>query len=334
APRKRDVDEISWPDWDSIPIREYIDRHQINGANLGRAMPLLATWGCPYQCTFCSNPGMWTQRWIARNPKDVVDEMECYHKKYDVVNFDFQDLTAMINRQWIIDFTGELMARGLPITWQLPSGTRAEVFDAEVAGRLQRAGLRLLSFAPESGSERMLKLIKKQVDLKKMYGAMKCALEAGLKLTCFIVIGFPGETRESLRDTLKLLRKIAWMGVHDVAVTKFVPYPGSELFKELQAKGRLKLDDEFFIMPMDFYTQNAPSFVEGISSRTLYFTMLWMFINFYGISLLRRPWRFLKAAVDVIRGVESTRFAKWLNDVFVVRARWNRQCGKLTEVKA
>ena len=135
----------------------------------------------------------------------------------------------------------------------------------------------------------MLKLIKKQVDLKKMYGAMKCALEAGLKLTCFIVIGFPGETRESLRDTLKLLRKIAWMGVHDVAVTKFVPYPGSELFKEVQAKGRLKLDDEFFIMPMDFYTQNAPSFVEGISSRTLYFTMLWMFINFYGISLLRRP---------------------------------------------
>ena len=334
APRKREVDEIPWPDWDSIPIREYIERHQINGANLGRAMPLLATWGCPYQCTFCSNPGMWTQRWIARNAKNVVDEMEYYHKKYDVVNFDFQDLTAMINRQWIMDFTGELIARQLPVTWQLPSGTRAEVFDAEVAGRLQKAGLRLLSFAPESGSERMLKLIKKQVDLEKMVSAMKCALDAGLKLTCFIVIGFPGETRESLGETLKLLRKIALMGVHDVAVTKFVPYPGSELFKRLQAQGKLKLDDEFFIMPMDFYTKNAPSFVEGISSKTLYFTMLWMFINFYGISLLRRPWRFLKAMTDVIRGVETTRFAKWLNDVFVVRSRWNRQCRKFTPAKA
>jgi radical SAM superfamily enzyme YgiQ (UPF0313 family) len=81
SPRKRDVDAIPLPDWDSFPIREYIDRHQINGANLGLSMPLLATWGCPYQCTFCSNPGMWTQQWIPRSPKLVVEVMELYANK-------------------------------------------------------------------------------------------------------------------------------------------------------------------------------------------------------------------------------------------------------------
>jgi radical SAM superfamily enzyme YgiQ (UPF0313 family) len=326
--RKRAVDDIPLPDWDSIPIREYIDRHQINGANIGRSMPLLATWGCPYQCTFCSNPGMWTQAWIPRSPKLVADEMEHYKNKYGVTNFDFQDLTAMIQRRWIIEFSKELTDRGLNVTWQLPSGTRAEVFDQEVAEKLYAAGLRLLSFAPESGSPVMLKLVKKQVDLDKMLNSMKIALGVGFKLSCFIVIGFPGETVETLHETMLLIRKMALLGVHDVVVSKFVPYPGSKLFRDLQASGRLKLDDDFFIMPMEFYTSKAPSFADGITSRRLYFTMLWMFFNFYSISLLTRPWRIFQAFAGVFTGHEETRLAKWVNDILVVRGRWKRQTRK------
>jgi radical SAM superfamily enzyme YgiQ (UPF0313 family) len=246
-----------------------------------------------------------------------------------VTNFDFQDLTAMIKRKWIIDFTDELMHRRLNVTWQLPSGTRAEVFDDEVAERLYHAGLRLLAFAPESGSDRMIKLVKKEVDIPEMLQAMKSALRANLKLSCFIVIGFPGEDRQSLKDSLSLIRTMAWLGVHDVAVTKFVPYPGSLLFRQLQEQGRLKLDDEFFIMPMDFYTSKAPSFADDVSSRYLYLMMLWMFVNFYAISLSRRPWRVLAAIGSLFTGREDTRLAKWLNDVFVVRLRWNRQFKKL-----
>lgn len=329
AARRTDVDAIPLPDWEAFPIRAYVERHQLSGANLGPSMPLLATWGCPYQCTFCSNPGMWTQRWIARSPARVVDEMARYVQQYGVTNFDFQDLTTMIKRDWIVEFTQALIDRGLHVTWQLPSGTRAEVFDADVARRLYAAGLRLLAFAPESGSARILRLVKKQVDLPAMLDAMRSAIGAGLKLSCFIVIGFPGETRESLRETLSLIRRMAWLGVHDVAVTKFVPYPGSELFKQLQAAGRLQLDDDFFIMPMDFYTSRAPSYADGISSRTLYVTMLWMFINFYAISLARRPWRLFAALAGVLTGRETTRLAKWLNDVLVVRRRWNRHYKRL-----
>ena len=128
-------------------------------------MPILGTRGCPFQCTFCSNPGMWTQRWIARDPVALADEMELYVRKYRVTNFDFQDLTAIVKRQWIVDFCRELIARDLKITWQMPSGTRAEVFDAEVADLLYRSGCRALAFAPESGSPEILKIVRKQVDL-------------------------------------------------------------------------------------------------------------------------------------------------------------------------
>ena len=326
--RRRDVDAIAPPDWASFPIGEYIDRHQTNGINLGRSMPILGTRGCPFQCTFCSNPAMWTQRWIARDPRLLADEMERYVREYGVTNFDFQDLTAIVKRQWIVDFCRELIRRDLSITWQMPSGTRAEVFDAEVADLLYSSGCRALAFAPESGSPEILKAVKKQVDLGHMLAAMRAAVRRGLKLSCFIVIGFPDDTPGTLRQTLRLIRRMAVLGVYDVAVSKFVPYPGSALFRRLQREGKLQLDDAFFVSPMDFYTAKAPSYADAVSSRRLYWTMLWMFVNFYLISFALRPWRVARAlGRALLTGREETRYAKWFVDVLFTRRRWRRLAG-------
>ena len=329
--RRRDVDTIPLPEWDAFPIQEYITRHQTNGINLGRSMPMLGTRGCPFQCTFCSNPGMWTQRWIARDPRRLADEIELYVRKYRVSNFDFQDLTAIVKRQWIVDFCRELIDRNLNITWQMPSGTRAEVFDAEVADLLYRSGCRALAFAPESGSKKILKAVKKQVDLDHMLEAMRAAVKRGLKLSCFIVIGFPDDTPATLRQTLGLIRRMAVLGVYDVAVSKFVPYPGSELFRRLQREGKINLDDEFFVSPMDFYTARAPSYADHVSTRRLYWTMVWLFVNFYVISFALRPWRVVRALLRaVVTGREETRYAKWFVDVLFTRRRWRRLAGGAT----
>ena len=207
----------------------------------------------------------------------------------------------------------------------MPSGTRSEVFDAEVADLLYRSGCRALAFAPETGSREMLQTIKKQVDLEHMLTAMRIAVRRGFKLSCFIVIGFPEETPQTLRQTLRLIRRMALIGVHDVAVSKFVPYPGSKLFKELQQQGKLALDDEFFIAAMDFYTTNAPSYAAAVSTRRLYLAMLWFFVNFYLISFACRPLRTARILLKaLITGTEETRFAKWMNDILFVRRRWRR----------
>ena len=268
---------------------------------------------------------MWTRRWVARDPKLVVDEMEKYVRKYNVSNFDFQDLTAVIKRRWVIAFCKELKARNLNITWQMPSGTRAEIFDDEVAQHLYESGCRALAFAPESGSEWMLAAVKKKVDLEKMETSVRIALRHGLTLSCFFVIGFPEETKRTLRQTLSLIRRLAIIGVHDISVAKFVPYPGSELFRSLQAEGKIELDDEFFVSPMDFYTTNAPSYANEISSRQLYWTMIWMFVNFYIISFAVRPLRVAVVLFNaVFRGREQTRYSKWFVDRIHTRRRWRK----------
>jgi radical SAM superfamily enzyme YgiQ (UPF0313 family) len=156
-----------------------------------------------------------------------------------------------------------------------------------------------------------------------MLAAMRIAVRRGFKLSCFIIIGFPDETRANMRESLKLIRRMALLGVHDVAVSKFVPYPGSELFKRLQRENRIAFDDEFFLFPMDTYTQKVPSYSEHLTTAELYRTMLWMFINFYVISFACRPLRTAQVLLKaVVTGTEETRFAKWFNDRLFVRRRW------------
>jgi radical SAM superfamily enzyme YgiQ (UPF0313 family) len=321
--REKDVDTLAHPDWDSIPIERYIELGQLNGVNLGRSMPLLATRGCPYQCTFCSNPNMYTTRWYPRNPVDVVDEMEEYNRKYRVTNFDFQDLTAFVRRSWIVDFTQELIRRNCSFTWQLPSGTRSEVFDGEVADLIYRAGCRNLAFAPESGDPRILKDIKKHLSIENLEKAAMTAVARGLNLSVFIVIGFPTDDRESMRASLKFLRRMARHGVQDCVVSKFTPYPGSPLFKELQAAGKIGLDDEFFITPMDFYTSGSASYCNNLSSKELHGWMLVLFWNFYLLSFVMYPWRTARILLKALfAGTEETRYAKFLNEKLYTRSKW------------
>ena len=325
APRTKEVDDIPLPDWDSFPIRAYIDSGQMNGLNMGRSMPILSTRGCPYDCTFCSNPNMWTRRYITRTPARVVDEIESYVKRYGITNVDFQDLTAIVKRNWAIEFSRALIERGLNITWQMPSGTRSEVFDAEVADWLFRSGCRALSFAPETGSPAMLAAIKKQVNLGHMLAGMGAAVRRGFSLSCFIVIGFPNETRPTLRETMRLIRRMAVLGVDEIAIGKFVPYPGSELFRQLLAEGKVSLTDEFFISPMDMFSSRAPNFARAMSARRLYWTMVWMYVTFYAISFLTRPLRPLRIiAKAMFRGEEDSRYAKWIVDRLYRRRQWRK----------
>lgn len=323
--RIRNVDDIPLPNWDSFPIEEYIYRHQNNGVNLGRSMPILATRGCPYRCTFCSNPNMWTTRYIPRDPKLVVDEMALYVSNYDITNFDFQDLTAIVNRRWAIEFCKELIDRGLDITWQMPSGTRSEVFDEEVADFLYRSGCRVLAFAPESASPEVLLAVQKQVDLEKLTNAARIVLKRGLKLTCFFVIGFPVDRPDTIRQTMQFIRRLAVLGVHDVVVSKFVPYPGSALFRELLDAGKIEPSDSFFLASINYYTTRTISHCEGVSNKRLYWTMIWMFLNFYVVSFALRPWRVFGAIWSFsTKGIEETRYAKWLVDRFFTRRKWHR----------
>ena len=162
--RRTDLDEIAPPDWSSFEVKKYHQNRFVGGMySENITVPILATRGCPYQCTYCSAPNMWLPRWIPRDPIKVVDEIEFYKKNFNAKNFPFQDLTAIIKKEWIKAFCEEVIKRKLNITWQLPTGTRSEAIDDEIACLLKKSGMTSMAYAPESGSEETRKFIKKRM---------------------------------------------------------------------------------------------------------------------------------------------------------------------------
>ena len=295
APRQRirEVDQIPRPSWDLFPMEAYLGSTSTFGVYRGRSLGILATRGCPYKCTFCSNPGMYGNLWVARSPADVVDEIQDYVNRFRIDNVDFLDLTMVVRRRWILEFCQLLEERGLKLTWQLPSGTRSEMLDAEVAQALFRTGCRNLALAPESGSPEVLQTVKKQLQLPNVLRAARACAQNGIHLRINIVIGFPDETRRQILQTIWFVWKLACVGAEDCEFAVFSPYPGTELFDRLRADGVIQdLDDDYFrslTSSKNFGT--AASYCQRISSRELHFWRLLGMLTFYLLTIIRQPLR-------------------------------------------
>lgn len=301
-----EVDEIPRPAWDLVDIPAYNSVGGSWGINRGRTMPLLATRGCPYKCTFCSSPQMWGTRYVMRDVRDVVDEIEEYVAKYQATNIDFYDLTAVVRKSWILEFCEEVSRRNLGITWQLPSGTRSEALDEEVLQAMYKAGCRNVTYAPESGSTRTLEIIKKKVSLPRLLESIKAAHRTGIMSKCNIIIGFPHETHRDILATLRFVLNLAWAGAGDAGIYLFSPYPGSALYKELRESGRLpEMSDEYFESLLGYMDLKAKySFCDNVSTRQLVLYRTAGMMMFYGISYLRRP-SWIIRTIKNLRGGKS-----------------------------
>ncbi len=290
--RIRDLDAIPRPLWDLFPVEAYIAYASPHGAMRGRSMPMLATRGCPYQCTFCSSPQMWTTAWRARDVRAVVDEMVWLNGKYAATDFHFEDLTAVVKRTWIIQFCRELIDRGLEFTWQLPSGTRSEAIDEEVAGLMVRAGCRNFSYSIESGSEDTLRIIKKRIHLDKVHASARAAVRAGIRLQVNFILGFPHETFRHVLDTYREIARCAALGFHEFNCCAFSPLPNTEAYFELRQSRDLRPTDDYYYSLFGYMDiADYRSWHPRWGDRRLRAMIYSAYALFYGLTYLLRPWR-------------------------------------------
>ncbi|GIV34506.1 MAG: hypothetical protein KatS3mg031_2041 [Chitinophagales bacterium] len=300
--RIRQIEDIPWPAWDLFPLETYHEKKMVFGVVKNRSLPLLASRGCPYSCTFCSSPQMWGTRYYIRSPQNVADEIEYFHYKYRIDNFDFFDLTAILKKEWVVEFAKEILKRKLNITWQLPAGTRSEAIDRECARYLYLSGCRHLSYAPESGSKRILKLIKKKVNLENMLQSMKYANKEKLHLRLNMIFGFPDDTHLDIWKTMWFLVRCSWVGAHEIGPSAFQPYPGSALFNRLEQEGKINMNDDRYFYEMvrtDEFFGNT-FYNDHISVRWLQFYQVLGIVVFYGSNYLFRPARFFRLVKGIV----------------------------------
>jgi radical SAM superfamily enzyme YgiQ (UPF0313 family) len=277
--REPNPDKIKWPDYDIIRLEEYIRRGYRYVSRHKRHAPIWATRGCPYFCQYCSAP-LQNGRKIRAHSVDYLLRWikYLYHEKniklVNIIddNFTFDTDYAKEVCRAIID----LGLKDLHLS--TPNGIRIERTDAELFKLMKSAGWEYVTVAPESGSKATLKKMKKGLKLEILPQKLKEIREAGLKVHGFMMVGYPGETMEDVKETQKLLRSLRFNHTY---IMNFQPLPGTPIYDELVEKGEI-VDG---MMPRNFFNGERTYVPEGLKDFNF---ARFAFVNYMYI-MLRDP---------------------------------------------
>ena len=302
-------ENIPFPARHLLPMENYIQAQEGHGPSSGRWTSILSSRGCPYGCTFCESR---RTAWIARTPKDVVDEMEHCLKEWGINEFHFEDDNMTINKERLIGICDEIISRKLKIKWQTPNGIRASVTDSEMLTKMKESGCLHITLAPETGSERVLnEIIEKGKDfnLSQLKDCGALAHSLGLKVAAYFIIGLPGETRNEVKETIKYAKELAKCGVDEVAFGLFIPLPGTPLW-DIAKKKNQQMDflDLLAIGDMN----KAVSWNDDISAEELNSLRLKAYLTFHSTRMFYHPLLFINSFFNVLRNINETKTERTL----------------------
>ncbi|MHA2078575.1 MAG: B12-binding domain-containing radical SAM protein [Candidatus Thorarchaeota archaeon] len=226
-PLEQNLDSLPFPARDMFPnnaYKQYWTKHHGYSAT-----SQITTRGCPYLCDFCSNP-VFGRSYRERSAKNVVAEMHEIGKLgYDRIFFTDDCFTQNPSR--IYEICDILMNEPVDIEWMCLS--RADTLSRTLARTMKETGCVQIFFGIESGNQRMLKVMNKQIVLEDVERAVQAANGAGIETGGFFILGYPGETNESLLETLRFSSRIQL----DYLSYSF-PYPimGTGLYTKVQER--------------------------------------------------------------------------------------------------
>jgi anaerobic magnesium-protoporphyrin IX monomethyl ester cyclase len=218
-----------------MPARHLLNMSQYRLGTLRGRLPFTSIQtmrGCPWKCIFCASEALKTTEMRVRSPRSVVNEMKYGVEKLGTRHFYIVDDVMTLWKGHILEIADLIDQEGLRITFE--GSTRANLVEDEVIARLVKSGLIRLSFGLETVDPEIRKTMKKQVPLEHYIRANGICNKYGVEALNSVMIGLPGETRETVRATLKFLRNAREVKQANFAIA--VPYPGTE-FHELAVKG-------------------------------------------------------------------------------------------------
>jgi radical SAM superfamily enzyme YgiQ (UPF0313 family) len=269
-----DLDSIPFPRWDIMPPASY--PKSPHGAFF-RQFPYAATYatrGCPFPCTFCSASKLSGKKVRHRSVENIMEEIKLLNKDYGVKEIHFEDDNFSVKRKLLTEFCETLLKEDLNITWCFPNGLRLEILDMNDLRLMRRAGCYAVNVGVESGSDRILKRMRKGVTTEEMRESISKVKRAGIDIGGFFIIGFPGETNEDILQTIKYSKSLE---LDRIGVSYFQPYPGTKEYDDLVKCGKFSYDMN--LMKLDLHTINYIN--DNLSKRQLHWLRRRAFIAFY-----------------------------------------------------
>jgi radical SAM superfamily enzyme YgiQ (UPF0313 family) len=224
-PAIRNLDELPYPAYSHFTLEKYLLYGKL-------FLPVITSRGCPFQCAFCTTSRILGKEYRARSPKNIVDELEHIEKVYHADSFTFYDDTLTLDKGRIFKICDEIKARRINIPWDCQ--TRVDQVSKEILTKMKETGCQQVFFGVESGCQTILDAVNKRTTVEQNEKAIRMAKEAGLFVSISIILGYPGETKDMLKQTLDFIRRTE---PDDVYICIATPYPGTELRRVVEENG-------------------------------------------------------------------------------------------------
>jgi anaerobic magnesium-protoporphyrin IX monomethyl ester cyclase len=218
-----DMDELPYPAYHLLPWRRY-KPHPPHGLALPFAA-IVTSRGCPYRCAYCSKP-VFGSKFRAQSPKRVVAEVVHLKKKFGIREIAFYDDIFTLDKERAQAIAEGLMQRGLRIFWTCEA--RVNLVDRELLQTMKCAGCYAIAYGIESASPAILETLHKDITLEQVEEAVRLTREAGLLVVGYLMLGSPGETPETIRQTIEFAKKLK-LDFAQFSVT--TPFPATELYR-------------------------------------------------------------------------------------------------------
>lgn len=258
-PRKliEDLDELPFPTYHLLPsIKLY--RPQIHSMKATPIASIITSRGCPFQCIYCDK-SVFGSKYRVRSPKNVVDEIEYLINKFGVKEIIFCDDNFTLIKKRVSDICDEILKRKLKIYWSC--SVRADNVDKKLLEKMKSSGCWLIALGIESGNQKILEISKKNISLDIIKKVVKWSNEFKIKVRGYFMLGLPGETKESIEDTINFAKSLK---LNTAEFTICTPFPNTPLYNNISKYG--KLDDSDFSR----FSQMFPVFTpNGLSSEYL-----------------------------------------------------------------
>ncbi len=256
--------------------------------------------GCTSWCDFCEAVRMFGRRFRMRSPKNVVDEIEYLYKTYGGTQFTFCDDAFTVDKSRTEELCDEIMKRNLKIVWNC--GTRVDMVTKKLLVKMKKAGCASVWFGVESGTQEVLDEMHKGISTSQTIQTVNWVRELGLTPVPNVLLGFPGETKETAWKTIKFAQKISPDNLSFFNVA--TPLPGTPLYDRVKESGGLKITDfnlydcqtPIFDTPtlsMDELEEIYEKAFQSFYLRPSYIIRMWAKGWTYGFSETRKAFTYL-----------------------------------------
>ncbi len=230
----KDLDTLPEPNRRKINLHLYLDAwRKFHGKN---AMSVSTMRGCPYTCKWCSR-AVYGLSYRRRSPQKVVEELLEIKKRYNPDSVWFVDDVFTISHKWLENFKEELVKKNLLIPYECI--TRADRMNESVIQKLKDTGCFRVWIGAESGSQKVIDLMDRRVDVNQVRDMIRLTKQHGLEAGTFIMLGYPGETEDDIEETIHHLKE---SGPDHFTITVAYPIRGTELYQEVESNQINKLN--------------------------------------------------------------------------------------------